>query len=89
MFKLLTSAAALDQGVASEQTKFDASKPLYTHGHKISDFRGENRWLTMREVLVHSTNIGAARMAELIGTPNMVKYLGGFGLFAKAGIETE
>jgi cell division protein FtsI (penicillin-binding protein 3) len=87
MFKLLTSAAALDQGVASEQTKFDASKPLYTHGHKISDFRGENRWLTMREVLVHSSNIGAARMAELIGTPNMVKYLGGFGLFAKAGIE--
>ncbi len=87
MFKLLTSAAALDTAVASEKTRFDATKPLYTHGHKISDFRGENRWLTMREVLIHSSNIGAARMAELIGTPNMVKYLGGFGLFDKAGIE--
>lgn len=87
MFKLLTSAAALDMGIASESTRFDATKPLYTHGHKIADFRGENRWLTMREVLVHSSNIGAARMADLIGTQGMVRYLGGFGLFEKAGVE--
>ena len=87
MFKLLTSAAALDAGVASEKTRFDATKPLYTHGHRIADFRGENRWLTMREVLIHSSNIGAARMADLIGTPAMVKYLDGFGLFEKAGVE--
>lgn len=87
MFKLLTASAALDTAAASEQTRFDATKPLYTHGFKISDFRGENRWLTMREVLIHSSNIGAARMAELIGTPNMVKYLDAYGLFDKAGVE--
>lgn len=87
MFKLLTAAAALESGAASETTKFDATKPLYTNGFRIADFRGENRWLTMREVLIHSSNIGAARMAERMGTPNMVKYLGGFGLFAKAGVE--
>ncbi len=87
MFKLLTAATALDMAVATEQTKFDATKPIYTGGFRIADFRGEHRWLTMREVLVHSSNIGAARMAELIGTPGLVEHLDAFGLFTKAGIE--
>lgn len=87
MFKLLTSAAALETGVATEKTRFDATKPLITGGFRISDFRGEHRWLTMEEVLIHSSNIGAARMADLIGAQNVARFMRGFGLFERAGVE--
>ena len=87
MFKLLTTAAVLDTGTATERTRFDATKPLRIHGDTIADFRGEYRWLTMREVLVHSSNIGAAQMTDQLGAQIFANYLRGFGLFEKAGVE--
>ena len=87
MYKLLTSAIALDMGLASETTQFDATKPIRLHGHKIDDFRGKYKWLSMREVLVHSSNIGAARMAEKVGIQAMARYFKSFGLLNKAGVE--
>jgi len=87
MFKLITAAAALDTGTASEVTQFDATHSLRVYGHRIADFRGENRWLTLREVLVHSSNIGAARMAEQVGTDTLVGYFDKFGLLGKAAVE--
>lgn len=87
MFKLITSAIAIETGMANETTRFDATRPLRVHGHRIADYRGENRWLSMREVLIHSSNIGAAKMAELISAPVMKRYYGSFGLLAKSQIE--
>jgi cell division protein FtsI (penicillin-binding protein 3) len=87
MFKLLTAAAALDSGAATERSSFDASRPLQVRGHTISDFRGKNRWLTLPEVLIHSSNIGAARMADAMGTTTLVRYFDSFGLFQRAGVE--
>lgn len=87
MFKLITASVALETGVASVNSQFDATKPIRMYGKTISDFRGEHRWLSMREVLVHSSNIGAARMAEKIGTETLVDYFGRFGLLERANIE--
>jgi cell division protein FtsI (penicillin-binding protein 3) len=89
MFKLVTAAAALDYHVATERTMFDATKPLVAYGHRISDFRGEHRWLNMPEVLIHSSNIGAARMGALIGAPRMAQFFDRLGLLQKASIELE
>jgi len=89
MFKLITAATALDTGAASEISRFDASKPLEIDGHTIRDFRGEWRVLTMGEVLVHSSNIGAALIAQKIGKDRLLDYFSRFGLLSQPAIELD
>ena len=87
MFKLFTAALALDSGSANMNSSFDASKPIKISRFTISDFQGKNRVLTLPEVLVYSSNIGAAKMALAAGTETQKKYLGGFGLLRKPSFE--
>ncbi len=86
-FKLFTAAMALDSGVSKITSRFDATKPIRIHGFTISDYHAEKRWLTVTEILVHSSNIGAAKMAMKVGTARQKNYLRSFGLTRAAGIE--
>jgi cell division protein FtsI (penicillin-binding protein 3) len=87
MFKIFTSALALDSGSANMASAFDASKPIKIARFTISDYRGQNRWLSLPEVLIYSSNIGAAKMALQAGTTVQRKYLGAFGMLRPASIE--
>ena len=87
MFKIFTSAMALDSGSANMSTSFDASKPIKIARFTISDYRGQNRWLSLPEVMIHSSNIGAAKMAVAAGTNVQRKYLGALGMLRPATIE--
>ncbi|MGF1640833.1 MAG: peptidoglycan D,D-transpeptidase FtsI family protein [Rhodospirillales bacterium] len=86
-FKLFTVAMALDSGTTGLGGGYDASKPLRVARHTIRDFRGENRWLSVPEILVHSSNIGAAQMALDVGGAAQRRYLGRLGLLSRASIE--
>jgi len=87
MFKLFTAALALDSGVATMNSSYDASKPIKISRFTISDFQGKGRVLSLPEVLVFSSNIGAAKMALAAGAETQKKYLGGFGLLRKPALE--
>ena len=87
MFKIFTAAFALDSGAVNLASGFDASKPIKIARFTISDYKGQNRWLSVPEVLIYSSNIGAAKMALAAGTPVQRKYLGGLGLLRPASIE--
>ncbi len=87
MFKIFTSAMALDSGSVTMASVFDASKPIKIARFTISDYRGQNRWLSLPEVLIYSSNIGAAKMALAAGTAVQRKYLGAFGMLRPATIE--
>ncbi len=86
-FKLLTLATALDRGLLRLASRFDASKPIRAFGHRIGDYRGQDRVLSAAEVVVHSSNIGAARMAERIGAETLKTYLDGLGLLSRPVLE--
>ena len=86
-FKLFTAAMALDTGVIKMTSRFDATKPIRISGFTINDYHAQNRWLTVPEILVYSSNIGAAKMAMKVGTARQKKYLRAFGLTRAAGIE--
>ena len=86
-FKLLTLATALDRGVSRLASRFDASAPIRAFGHRIRDYRGRNRVLSAAEVVVHSSNIGAARMAEKIGAKTLRRYLDMLGLLSRPALE--
>ena len=87
MFKIFTSAMALDSQSATMASSFDASKPIKIGRFTISDYRGQNRWLSLPEVMIHSSNIGAAKMALAAGTAVQRKYLGALGLLKPVSIE--
>lgn len=87
VFKTYTLAAALDSKAISMNDIFDATKPLRFAGHTISDYHPENRWLTVPEVFMHSSNIGMARITKELGEDSQKKFLGKLGLLDEEDIE--
>ncbi len=86
-FKVLTAAMALDSGVTSLESGYDASRPIRVSRYSIRDFHAQNKWLSVPEILVHSSNIGAAHMALDVGSSLQRKYLGDLGLLTPAAVE--
>jgi len=86
-FKLFTIAMGLDTGVTSLSGGYDASRPLRAASYTISDYHAKNRWLSVPEILVYSSNIGAAQMAMQVGGTRQRDYLRRLGLLSRATIE--
>ncbi len=86
-FKIFTAAAALEAGVASETSVYDARHGYQVADRIIRDYRGKNRILSFTEVLQHSSNIGAARMAADLGPVRQRAALQSLGLLDPLPIE--
>ncbi|MEK9672821.1 MAG: penicillin-binding protein 2 [Rhodospirillaceae bacterium] len=86
-FKVLTAAMALDAGVVPISGGYDASKPLKVARETITDYHAKNRWLSVPEILIHSSNIGAAKMALDLGSKAQQTYLGRLGLLRPSPVE--
>ncbi len=86
-FKLFTAAMALDAGVTTFDGGYDASEPIRVARFTISDYHAKKRWLSVPEVIMHSSNIGAAKMALDVGPGLQQRYLERFGFFRPAMIE--
>ena len=86
-FKLFTAAMALDSGTVTLEGGYDASRPIRVARFTISDYHAKNRWLSVPEIILHSSNIGAAKMAVDVGMEAQRRYLGRFGLLTPASLE--
>src|SRR5271166_2003075 len=86
-FKLQTASMALDSGVAHIWDEFDASRPISVGRFTITDFEGKHRWLFLPEVLAYSSNLGAAHIAQAVGSERQRAWLKGMGMFGRTGIE--
>jgi cell division protein FtsI (penicillin-binding protein 3) len=75
VFKSFTFAMALDSGAVTLEDRIDASRPIRVGRFTINDFHGKNRVLTVPEVFIYSSNIGAARMALKVGGERQKAYL--------------
>ncbi len=75
VLKVFNAAMSLESGKVKLAEKFDATEPLKLKYNTIYDYRGENRWLSVEEVLVHSSNIGSARMALQAGFTEQYNFL--------------
>lgn len=87
VFKPLALAAGLESGRVRLDDIFDASQPVRIGGHTIHDYRGEERPLSAREVILYSSNIGTARMADQIGSETLSGFFSDLRLFEPATIE--
>ncbi|MCZ6719951.1 MAG: penicillin-binding protein 2, partial [Proteobacteria bacterium] len=86
-FKAFTVAMALDSGVVGLTDGYDASQPIAISRYRITDFHPQNRWLSVPEIILYSSNIGAAKMALDVGAERQQDYLRRFGLLTPAAIE--
>jgi cell division protein FtsI (penicillin-binding protein 3) len=83
VFKSFTFAMAFDSGAVKMSDVIDASTPIKSGGFVIHDFHAKGRPLTVPEVFIYSSNIGAARMAMKVGKEGQQMYLRKFGLLTK------
>ncbi len=79
-FKTFTTAMALDSGLVTLNDSFDASRPIRIAGFTINDFHGKRRVLTVPEVFIYSSNIGTAKMADVVGIEGHKEFLHRLGL---------
>lgn len=86
-FKIFTVATALETGTAQTTTLLDARRPLEISRFTIRDYHGQYRWLSVPEVFIHSSNIGAARLALGFGPEMQQLYFDRLGLLDPAPIE--
>jgi len=82
-FKTFTTAMALDSGLVKIQDRFDARKPIRIARHKISDFHGKRRILSVPEIFIYSSNIGTAKMADKVGIKAHQEFLTRMGLLTR------
>ncbi len=89
-FKAFTIANGLDSGVIPSMTKtYDATKSLVVDRHTIHDDHALNRWLTVPEIFIHSSNIGTARIADEIGRDRQREMLDKLGFFKQVPFELQ
>lgn len=86
-FKSFTTAMALDSGKVKLTDSFDARAPIRIGGFTIKDFHGKHRILTVPEIFQYSSNIGTAKMADVVGIPAHKEFLTRMGLLTR--METE
>ncbi|MFZ0730502.1 MAG: penicillin-binding protein 2 [Methylovirgula sp.] len=86
-FKALSVAMALDSGKVTLNSQIDARNSL-RYGHfTIHDFHAQHRFLTVPEVFTYSSNIGAARMALMVGVPGHKAFLAKMGQLTRLRTE--
>lgn len=83
-FKPLTIAMALDTGAVQSLSERFPTVPIHVGRFRISDDHPKNYPLSVPEVLIYSSNVGTARMAERIGRERQEAYLRRLGFLDRA-----
>lgn len=87
-FKAFTIATALETGTLTNLHKqYDATHPLEIAGFRIRDDHAKNRWLTVPEIFIYSSNIGTARMALEVGRERQRTFLDKLGFLKPIDVE--
>ncbi|MET0373144.1 MAG: penicillin-binding protein 2 [Rhizorhabdus sp.] len=87
-FKMITFANAIEQGVITDFGKrYDATAPLQVGRFKISDDHPENRWMSIPDIMIHSSNIGTARIADELGQARTEAFFRKLGFDRQAELE--
>ncbi|OPL16720.1 MAG: hypothetical protein AVO39_00045 [delta proteobacterium MLS_D] len=89
VFKPFVMAAALEEGVITEQDVIDCEEGSYAVRGRIIREANAKKYglLGPGEVLKRSSNIGMAKIAERIEKDSLYRYLSSFGFGSPAGVD--
>jgi cell division protein FtsI (penicillin-binding protein 3) len=87
VFKIVTLCAALEEKAVNEEDKFFCENGSYqVASHTLHDHRPHG-WLTFREVIGQSSNIGTTKVAQMLGPEVICRYVKLFGFGVKSGVD--
>ena len=87
VFKIFTVAMALDAHVTTMAGGYDATNPITIGRFTIHDDHAQRRYLTVPEIFMYSSNIGAAKMALDAGGERQRAFLTKLGLTREPAFE--
>lgn len=86
-FKLVTLAAAFDQGLIRSEEVFDCENgSIRVAGHLIHDHK-KYGMLTVADILANSSDVGAIKIALRLGSPRFYDYIRAFGFGTPTGVD--
>ncbi len=87
-FKLILTAAAVEEKIANQNDIFFCENGEYEIGgrviHEAKDHK--YKWLTLKEIVGKSSNIGVIKVAQRLGAKNFYDYILKFGIGSKTNI---
>jgi cell division protein FtsI (penicillin-binding protein 3) len=87
VFKVFTVADAIENGLVGPQTLVDSKSPMRYGRFTIRDFHNYGARLTVEDVLVKSSNIGAAHVGMLLGASRQQDFFKRIGLLDASPVE--
>lgn len=85
--KVITIAAALENKVVNPNTRLNVPDRMQVSDHNFKDDEPHKEaMLTPGEILTNSSNIGTIKIAQALGRKQIDRYMRGFGLGLKTGI---
>ncbi|MHC4907029.1 MAG: peptidoglycan D,D-transpeptidase FtsI family protein [Planctomycetota bacterium] len=88
IFKPLVATMALDSGMIGYEEKFDCENGQWSKYGGIGEYGNhEYGMLTAREIIIHSSNIGMAKIGLKMGQENLYDGLKLFGFSSRTGID--
>ncbi len=85
--KAFLASASLEQGVVTPATMFHCEGGKYAVGGHIVHDTHEYGTLSVEDIVIRSSNIGAIKLGETLGHETFVSYLKKFGFGEKTGID--
>ena len=86
-FKIVSTGAALNEGVVTPQTQVFCHNGLYQEGAIRVPDHGSYGMLSTEGVLQKSSNIGAYKIGKQLGMPRFYEYVGRWGFGRRTGIQ--
>jgi cell division protein FtsI (penicillin-binding protein 3) len=86
-FKIFAVGQALELGLINPDTMIATKGPLVWGRYRIHDFHNYGAQLSVTDVIVESSNIGAARIAMMIGKDRQRAFLDKLGLTRPTPVE--
>ncbi|MFA5286868.1 MAG: penicillin-binding transpeptidase domain-containing protein [Candidatus Omnitrophota bacterium] len=89
VFKIVTASAALEEKRVTEEDRIFCENGAYRVGNHTLHDHTSHGWLTFREVIEQSSNIGTTKIAQMLGPEIVYKYVKLFGFGSKLGIDLQ
>ena len=85
--KIFSAAAAIESGNAFPNSIFFCENGAYKIGQEVVHDTRPYGWLSLQQIIKHSSNIGVVKVIEITGPESLYKTLRDFGFGSKTGID--
>ncbi|WP_321970636.1 FtsW/RodA/SpoVE family cell cycle protein [Paratractidigestivibacter sp.] len=87
-FKTVTLAAALDSGLATLETEYEAPSSLEIGGAAVTNYNGNDYGtLSLKDAIALSSNTALAQVGNTLGASKLVSYADAFGFGSELGLD--